>query len=380
MDQEISIGIIYRNRANWIGGTYYIQNIISSLLTVEGIKLPRIVVFVNKHEDFIELSNVTNYPKLEEVILNIHAVKFCRFINRIYRFFTGDLTGLVTVFRKNKYGLKFIYPISPYNIKKNRGNLMWIPDFQEIHMPHLFSEKEIQERDTVTKLYVRRELPIVFSSNDAYNDFKKYYKPKNNKTFILPFTVTHPDFSNENINDIKSKYNIKGDFLFCANQFWAHKNHKYLFQSFLEVKKKGLNLQLVCSGRLYDHRNKNYGEELLNFIKENNLEEDIILVGFISRTEQLCLMANAYAIVQPSLFEGWNTTVEDAKCLNKFIFLSNLNVHIEQAPTNVCYFDPHDVNDLVDKLLTVKPTTIPHDYNEDRRKSGMAFYNIIKNY
>ncbi len=38
-------------------------------------------------------------------------------------------------------------------------------------------------------------------------------------------------------------------------------------------------------------------------------------LGFIDRGEQLQLMKNSIAIVQPSLFEGWSTVVEDTKAM-----------------------------------------------------------------
>ena len=82
--------------------------------------------------------------------------------------------------------------------------------------------------------------------------------------------------------------------------------------------------------------------------------------------------------MQPSLFEGWSTVVEDAKCLNKFIFLSDLPVHREQNPANVCFFDPYDEDALTDKLLKVEPTTTQYDYSKDIHRFGETVIRIIK--
>ena len=49
----------------------------------------------------------------------------------------------------------------------------------------------------------------------------------------------------------------------------------------------------------------------------------IRLLGFVERTEQLCIMKNAAFIVQPSLCEGWGTVLEDAKVLDKAVLLSD---------------------------------------------------------
>ena len=91
-------------------------------------------------------------------------------------------------------------------------------------------------------------------------------------------------------------------------------------------------------------------------------------------------MKNSYAMVQPSLFEGWSTVVEDAKALNKFIFLSDLDVHKEQNPKNACFFDAKNEDDLVNKLLTVKPTQESYDYSENRKQFAKDFLEIINKY
>ena len=111
---------------------------------------------------------------------------------------------------------------------------------------------------------------------------------------------------------------------------------------------------------------------------DNQLEDYIKLPGLIDSKELLCLMKNAYAVVQPSLFEGWNTTVEDCKALNKFVFLSDLPVHREQIHTNVCFFDPHDENKLMEKLLKVVPTHTPFDYSNNLLEFGENFLKVIK--
>jgi hypothetical protein len=68
--------------------------------------------------------------------------------------------------------------------------------------------------------------------------------------------------------------------------------------------------------------------------------------------DQLALIKYSIAAIQPSLFEGWNTTVEDCKTIGKHIILSNLPVHVEQIDKNVTFFDPLDENSLAGVLLS----------------------------
>ena len=75
-------------------------------------------------------------------------------------------------------------------------------------------------------------------------------------------------------------------------------------------------------------------ENLNALIDSYDLRDDIRFLGFIPREEQLMIMKGARAIIQPSFFEGWSTVVEDAKAVNSFIVLSNLEVHKEQIQRN----------------------------------------------
>lgn len=373
------IGIIYESSDKWIGGAYYIQNIISSLNLVDDSLRPDIFVFAETEDSFNELKEASSYPYLHFVNHGTQLRRLLRFLNKLFFKLTGHKYWLIDKYQTKNLGLAFVYPIQnhiPLNYSKTC--ISWIPDFQHKYLPQLFSEKEITHRDSTMKTACQSGCAMVFSSKDAQSDYYKFQTDAKNPSYVLPFTVTHPDFSNEDIVKIKNKYGIRGEYLFCANQYWTHKNHKFLYSAFFEAKKKGLQLQLVCSGKMHDYRNPSYADELQSFITTNGFNTEIINVGFISRTEQLCLMKNSYAIIQPSLFEGWNTTVEDAKCLNKFIFLSELNVHLEQAPVNVCYFDPHKEEDLVEKLLTVKPTNHSYDYMQDKVAQGQKWAQIIK--
>jgi hypothetical protein len=50
--------------------------------------------------------------------------------------------------------------------------------------------------------------------------------------------------------------------------------------------------------------------------------------------------------VQPSLFEGWSTVVEDARVLGRRLLLSDIPVHREQNPAGAEYFEPENVEAL----------------------------------
>jgi glycosyltransferase involved in cell wall biosynthesis len=243
----------------------------------------------------------------------------------------------------------------------------------------LFAEEELIRRKNWQSKIAALKTNILFSSFDALNDFKKFYPQAQCRLFVVPFTVSHPDFQDISINDLREKFNIKGNYFFSPNQFWKHKNHQLVLNALLILKKTGIKTQVVFTGKEEDYRNPEYFPSLKRFINENDLAEYVKFLGFIDRKEQLQLMKNSFAVIQPSLFEGWSTVVEDAKAMNQFVILSNLPVHQEQIQKNVCFFDPYNAEDLAKKinlLLENPPEREIVPYDKDI--FGKKFLEILK--
>src|SRR6202012_4558704 len=62
------------------------------------------------------------------------------------------------------------------------------------------------------------------------------------------------------------------------------------------------------------------------------------------------LMHHATAFLNPSRFEGWSTSVEEAKSMGKQIVLSDIPVHREQAPERGYFFPPDAPQALADAM------------------------------
>ena len=94
-------------------------------------------------------------------------------------------------------------------------------------------------------------------------------------------------------------------------------------------------------------------------------------LGLIERREQIVIMKNAHFLIQPSLFEGWGTVVEDAKVLDKTIILSDIEVHREQKNHKCVLFNPYDAGELAELISSgTLPVTLQiekQEYQENGR-------------
>ena len=371
--------LIFNHNQNWIGGSYYILNLICALNYLEDSKKPEIYI-LSSPEDFKKVQT-TNYPYLYHFIESEHIQPINvsqRIINKLSW----------TIFKKDIYipqiiDIDAVFPIS-WEIKLpiNPDKLIyWIPDFQEKYFPVNFDTNEIKIRNMFQLNLAKTKNKIVFSSTDAFNDFEKYLPNHLNKTFVLNFAVSHQKNVSTSFEELKNKFLIRSHFFYCPNQFWSHKNHITVFKAVLLAKSEIPNIQIVFTGNTNDPRNPEHFHDLELFIKENSLEENIKILGFVAREEQISLYKNSIAIIQPSLFEGWNTSIEDAKYFNQFVIASEINVHKEQLETNFELF-PKQSAEFLSKLLIgyykTPPNVIQNDYNIKIDKFATDFMNIIE--
>jgi hypothetical protein len=359
--QRTRVGLIFSNNPNWIGGSYYIINLIRTMELLPDAKMPVLVIFSN-HNDFNFLKNQIIYPYLEFVDSNNNPSNYLAiFLNRItlklFKF------KIMTKFYRGYVDVLFPFNDNVFFKKCNEiRKIYWIPDFQEKYLTNLFDVEEIKRRE-VRQLKITSSInDLVLSSNSAFKDLKIYYPNYLSKVSILKFAVALPHYNLKSIDELCEKYNISQTYFFCSNQFWVHKNHFIILKAILELKIQGVELMVVFSGNPNDYRNPNYFGELNDFVKNNGLEQNVRILGFIDRVDQIGLMKYASAIIQPSLFEGWSTVIEDAKALGKLVIASDIDVHREQLGNYGKYFEKNNYFELSDLLINFKSNNRAVDY------------------
>lgn len=384
MVKRIRLGLIYSYNENWIGGTYYIHNLIMSLNKLDDAKKPSLYILTENKKKYIELKKLTDYKYMSWINIKTPNNIIVRILNKVsHSIIKKKIISRVV----NKNALDYVYPCNstsiPYLVNISEKNkIYWIPDFQEIHLPNLFSKKDKDDRMNNYKNIDNYAEKIVFSSLDAKSDFKTLFPKNIAEKKILNFKVSLPNFNNIDLESTKNKYSIPDNFFFVSNQFWFHKNHFTVLKALAELTKINKDCHIVFSGKTYEHRVENYFESILEFVKKENLISFTTFLGFIDRKEQLKLMSSSIAIIQPSLFEGWSTVIEDAKSIGQKIIASDLNVHKEQLINydNKIFFNRNSSSDLASKINSVNDLSSvkTYSYDEEIKDFAIDFLNILK--
>lgn len=338
---DIRIGIPIIGGSAWMGGVSYVEN------------LTKAISYCSKNQK-VKLYLIVKNETLATFHLHAHFLSLFTGV-----IFLGSITTEVKTILNNFIHCKddeelyqvinFQFPF--FTTQPNKCFAAWIPDFQHKYLPNLFSEQEIAFRDRHFSEIAKYSKVVVLSSKDVEKDFKMFYPNSNCLTRVLHFhSIPNQDWYRINPKEVQKKYNLPDKFIICCNQFWKHKNHELLFNAISKLKEAGIIINLVCTGYKNDYRFNNYFSYLESTIQKNNIQDLIHIVGLIPRSDQIQLIRRSQFLVQPSLFEGWSTVVEDARALGKTICLSDLNVHYEQSPRHSVYFQRNNLNDLINKI------------------------------
>jgi len=378
MGRRKRVGIFFGYNSNWIGGTYYWLNWVNALNTLPEDEKPTIII-LSTRKDFRFVQTETKYPYLEHYLIKDDSSLWYKMINVIPLRLTG----------KRKFGNKInldVDAIMPCGIGVSAANsipdskrINWFPDFQFAHLPEFYTPQTrvAAYQRAVAAAYLSNKLML--SSEDAAKDFHRLFPDSKAKVYVQHFTVTHPDFSMLDKEEVMKKHGIDRSYFYSPNQYWAHKNHLVVIDAVAELVNRGHKDVLVLfSGKEWDDRNPDYVPSLKQKVKDLRLEDNIRFLGFLDRKEQLLIMQNAQAVIQPSLFEGWSTVIEDARALNKFVVASDLNVNKEQLQTNVRFFDRHSPKALADAMEKEKFDVVPQSYNQYREAQARAFIKMIE--
>lgn len=367
---------------SWIGGINYYHSLIDAVMSLPDRKIEPVIITSTRPK----ISFIKDYPDIEIVRTKIFDKpwSFARVI--LKKLFSYDLI-LEQLFKKNHIDI-----LSHSNFIFHDASIPtvgWIPDFQHKHLPKLFSENELKSRDKAFEEICRLCSCVIFSSSNAKQDAEEHYPTYKSKYEILHFVPAPVDLKDIlDINVLSQKYHISEPYFLIPNQFWAHKNHRVIIEALNILHSQKKRVRVICTGNTCDSRDPSYYNSLIEFATQLGVSDDFIILGIVPYPDLIGLMMHSISLINPSLFEGWSTTVEEAKSLGLPIILSDIPVHREQNPDQGVYFHTEDAESLAHIMWKVWNSNCNYDrhiklisarltLNQRKLEFGKQYENII---
>lgn len=274
---------------------------------------------------------------------------------RLGRFIRAFITGRDKIseqlFREHHIDLVFEHA-TYFGWRFGLPTISWLGDFQHRYLPDMFELKAYWKRELGMRVKVLSGRTIMVSSELDKRNCEKFFGLSGNRVHAVRFAVPAPFFRSVDAKAICERYDLPEHFFHLPNQFWKHKNHRLVLNALKLLHDTGI--VIVATGRCEDTRFPEYFPEILEAIKAEGLENNFRVLGVVPYSDMLNLMQASVAVINPSLFEGWSTTVEEARALGVSLLLSDIPVHREQMGTQAQYFAvdaPEQLAELLSQCL-----------------------------
>ena len=334
----MKVGILGNGFIEWGGGIDFLRSVTDSLLVadpnielhflfpIEGpryqtrVQLRRLKRVVYKGLGISYADNKTrNWRHLDELVSSMGGKSYAHRID----------TGMGALRRASqKYQLDVLLPsISPL---KNQ-TVPWIGylyDYQHAYYPEFFTPEEIANRNAQFQDMLASASHVIVNAQAVADDIKRFNPEHQAEIIALPFSAApNPKWLELGPADLE-KHGITCPYFIISNQFWQHKDHITAWHALALVLRQNPEVQLVCTGETHDHRNPNYFISLMKLADELGIQRHLRILGLLAKHEQICLLRNSVALIQPTLFEGGpgGGAVFDAVSLGVPCIVSNIKV------------------------------------------------------
>jgi len=342
--QSTRVGFVLSSD-NWLGGRNYLRNVFSAIGTLPGHPITPVLFAGKRQSDFS-----ADFPGIELVLTSLLDNKSpAWFARKVLAKVSGQDFLLRKLLERNNVSvLSHTYHLGRQASIKTIG---WIPDFQHVHLPEFFTPEECRLRDREYMAICMGCDKVIVSSECARADLLSFSPKHADKAELLHFVASPvPIARATSLPELQRLYAFEGPYFLLPNQFWAHKNHRVVLDALQILTTRNQPLLVLATGSPQDYRNPSFYPSLLRYATELGVLDCFRILGQIPFDHIASLMHHTVAFINPSRFEGWSTSVEEAKSMGKQIVLSDITVHREQAPERSFFFPSEDPEALADSM------------------------------
>jgi glycosyltransferase involved in cell wall biosynthesis len=277
-------------------------------------------------------------------------VKHRFFRNFLFRFFLEQIyIPYIIIIKKINivHSLHYSFPLLCFNARR----VVTIHDMTFFIMP----EVHLKFKRIYFRLFIRLALTlknsIICVSDSTKKDLLNLKKEVKNECTTIPLgksEIFRNDYSLAEINVVKNKYNIHGNYILFIGTIEPRKNIETLIKSFYKFNKHVFNYELVIVGK-----KGWYYDNIFALIEELHIEDKIIFTGFILEEEKPILLNGSSMFVYPSLYEGFGIPVLEAMACGTPVITSNLSSLPEVAGNAAKLIDPKNIDELEAAMLNI---------------------------
>jgi glycosyltransferase involved in cell wall biosynthesis len=237
------------------------------------------------------------------------------------------------------------------SLKTTIPQCLVVHDVAFLHYPAHIKRSHLYFFKKYIPKFLQKTNSIATVSEFSKKDILNHYKTDPGKINVV-YSAAKEIFKpvNGNIAEAtKIKYTGGTEYFLYIGAIHPRKNLVSLLKAFSIFKKRQKsNMKLVLAGRLawkYD--------SFIQDLKKYKFKEDVIMLGYLSEDELVKITGSAYAVIYPSLLEGFGVPILEAMKSNVPVVTSSGSSMEEIAQDAALYADPKNFEDIADKMMLI---------------------------
>ncbi len=254
-------------------------------------------------------------------------------------------------------------------------------DLQEFHYPEFFPPAERLHRAINCKKALEKSNHVIVSFSHIKYDVLKYFEIGEDRISICPPPFAEEWFSKKTFtakDELIKKFALPDKFILYPAATWKHKNHTALIEAVSVLRKKGIDVSLICTG------NKT---EFYNLLKKQaddlGLSDYVKFLGIIDEEDLIGLFKLAGAVVIPTLYEAGSGPMYEAMRYGTPVLASNVTSLPDSMGDDRFIFNPKNIQEmskLIERILTDDNFREDNINNSKQRIESFKQYNYSKNF
>ena len=369
--KELSVAVLSGGFVDWGGGIEFLRHILHGLLRIKKEKNLKIYLILEEEPQnrrieealkgmlrFVfrdKFNFLTKKPGTGNTDL-LQAIEPIADEMEIIRH-DGSIRSLEKVLSDS--GVEVVLPCM--KVLGKRFPVPWVGyvwDFQHRYYPDYFKRHEIYLRDRHFRSMVNTAKVLLVNSMSVKDDIDRFFPGHASQVVALPFLAPLIEgWLDPSPPGLSTRYGLPERYFLISNQFWIHKSHLTAFKAlryFMDQTGRK-DVFVVCTGWMHDYRFPEHMENLKREIRELRLQDRILFLGHIPKSDQINIMKNCIAVIQPTLFEGGpgGGSVYDAVALGVPSIVSDIPVNKEISDESVSFFKAGSEQDLAMNMMRI---------------------------
>lgn len=245
-----------------------------------------------------------------------------------------------------------------------------IHDLSYKNFPNDFLKKDLYKLTHWSDYSIKKANEIIAVSKTTKRDILREYGVAHDKVHVIHNGFTYESNPAKSTVSIDKKYNLKTNkYILHVGTLQPRKNIPFLIQAFKLFANRHPEFKLILVGKegwLY--------KDIINLIKNEQLEEKVVLTGYVDDKLKNLLYKNAFCLVMPSLYEGFGIPILEAM-YHSCPVVASYSSSLPEVGGDACiYFDPKDKDDLLEKMeILVNDTNLYKTLKSKGKKRIKAF-------